>query len=172
MNPLRRSYEAKVLVVPLGEGGVATTSKLAELGLEGVQVLTEPDPVAAVTEPMGVRTWQPPTPASTEQVTLSADMVVLVAHDLADVPEQTVREVCSAGRAGGILMAAVLVAAEHWDQPAGASAMITLRQEVDMVVSVRGPRLLAALLDVLRGGARVEDHPNLDEAEDLVGAER
>lgn len=164
MNPLRRSYEARVLVVPLGAGGAKVTDELVTMGVEGVQVLTGPDPVAALTKPIGEGAWQPPSPASTAQVTESADMVVLVGHDLSDVPEGVVREVCTAAREGGDLIAAVLVAPENWRQPAGATAMVTLRQEVDMLVEVRGPKLLAALLDVLRGGARAEDYPEPVEA--------
>ncbi|MFE7223471.1 hypothetical protein ACFU7D_01680 [Nocardioides sp. NPDC057577] len=156
MNPLRRSYEARVLVVPLGPGSAQLVDELRKLGVEGVQILTGPDPVEALTEPLGEGAWAPPMPAGTSAVAESADMVVLVGSDLTEVPERVVREVCTAARDGGDLIAAVLVAPEHWQEPAGASAMITLRQEVDMLVSVRGPQLLAALLDVLRGGARTE----------------
>ena len=156
MNPLRRSYEARVLVVPLGAGSAELAGRLTTLGVDGVRVLTSPDPVAASTTPLGDGAWEPPTPASTGQVAESADMVVLVGTDLADAPVDTVREVCEAARKGGDLIAAVLVAPQNWADPAGAAAMVTLRQEVDMLVSVRGPKLLAALLDVLRGGARTE----------------
>ncbi|MFD7073282.1 hypothetical protein ACFV9G_03640 [Nocardioides sp. NPDC059952] len=156
MNPLRRSYEARVLVVPLGPGSAQLVDELRKLGVEGVQILTGPDPVEALTKPLGEGAWAPPMPAGTSAVAESADMVVLVGSDLTEVPERVVREVCTAAREGGDLIAAVLVAPEHWQEPAGASAMITLRQEVDMLVSVRGPQLLAALLDVLRGGARAE----------------
>lgn len=154
MNRLHRSYEARVLVVPLGPHSAELSDALVELGVAGVQVLTGPDPVAALTRPLGPGAWAPPSPASTGQIAESADMVVLVATDLREVPEGTVREVCEAARRGGDLIAAVLVSPEHWEEPAGAAAMITLRREVDMLVSVRGPQLLAALLDVLRGGAR------------------
>ena len=156
MNPLRRSYEARVLVVPLGAGSAALAGELSAMGVDGVRILTAPDPVAALTTPLGEAAWEPPAPASTGQVTQSADMVVLVGTDLADVPVDTVQEVCNAAREGGDLIAAVLVAPQNWQDPAGAAAMITLRQEVDMLVSVRGPKLLAALLDVLRGGPRTE----------------
>lgn len=161
MNPLRRSYEARVLVVPLGPGSAQLADDLVGLGVAGVQVLTDPDPVAALTKPLGGGAWTPPTPASTRQIAESADMVVLVATDLAEVPEKTVHDVCEAARDGGDLIAAVLVSPERWQEPAGASAMVTLRQEVDMLVSVRGPKLLAALLDVLRGGARPQDYPEM-----------
>ena len=156
MNPLRRSYEARVLVVPLGPGSTQLVDELRTLGVEGVRILSGPDPVEALTKPLGEGAWTPPMPAGTSAVAESADMVVLVGSDLTEVPEQVVREVCTAARGGGDLIAAVLVAPEHWQEPAGASAMITLRQEVDMLVTVRGPQLLAALLDVLRGGARSE----------------
>lgn len=161
MNPLRRSYEARVLVVPLGPGSAALTDGLADLGVNGVQVLTGSDPATALTKPLGVSAWAPPARATTGEVAASADMIVLVGTDLTEVPEPTVREVCAAARTGGALIAAVLVSAEHWQDPAGASAMVTLRQEVDMLVSVRGPKLLAALLDVLRGGARPQDYPQM-----------
>lgn len=163
MNPLRRSYEARVLVVPLGPGSAQLVDKLRTLGVEGVQILTGPDPVEALTKPLGEGAWAPPMPAGTSAIAESADMVVLVGTDLTEVPEPVVREVCTAAREGGDLIAAVLVAPEHWQEPAGASAMITLRQEVDMLVSVRGPKLLAALLDVLRGGARAEAYPEMTE---------
>lgn len=156
MNPLRRSYEARVLVVPLGAGSAQVAGELTALGVEGVQVLTGPDPVAALTTPLGAGAWAPPSPAGTSEITESADMLVLVATDLSDVSAELVAEVCGAGRRGGDLIAAVLVSPEHWEDPAGAAAMVTLRQEVDMLVSVRGPKLLAALLDVLRGGPRAE----------------
>lgn len=159
MNPLRRSYEARVLVVPLGPGSAQLVEELSVLGVEGVQILTGPDPVEALTKPLGEGAWAPPMPAGTSAVAASADMVVLVGTDLTEVPEPVVREVCTAAREGGDLIAAVLVAPEHWQEPAGAAAMVTLRQEVDMLVSVRGPKLLAALLDVLRGGARAEVNP-------------
>jgi hypothetical protein len=168
MNPLRRSYEARVLVVPLGAGSARVADSLTALGVDGVRLLSGPDPVAAQTEPLGEVAWEPPSPASTAEVAESADMVVLVGTDLADVSEGAVEEVCEAARGGGALVAAVLVAPENWEDPDGASAMVTLRQEVDMLVSVRGPQLLAALLDVLRGGARSEGHARLavgDEAE-------
>jgi hypothetical protein len=165
MNPLRRSYEARVLVVPLGPGSAALTDDLVDLGVAGVQVLTGSDPAAVLaqplTKPLGEGAWVPPAQASAGQVAAAADMIVLVATDLTEVPEETVREVCAAAREGGDLIAAVLVSPEHWQDPVGASAMITLRQEVDMLVSVRGPQLLAALLDVLRGGARPQDYPEM-----------
>lgn len=161
MNPLRRSYEARVLVVPLGPGSAALTDELVDLGVAGVQVLTGSDPASALTKPLGEGAWTPPTQASAGQVAASADMIVLVGTDLTEVPEGIVREVCAAAREGGDLIAAVLVSPEHWQDPVGAAAMITLRQEVDMLVSVRGPQLLAALLDVLRGGARPQDYPEM-----------
>lgn len=159
MNPLRRSYEARVLVVPLGAGSARIADSLVGLGVDGVRVLSRPDPVAAATTPLGEIAWEPPSPAGTGEIAEAADMVVLVGTDLVDVTEVTVREVCEAARRGGDLIAAVLVDPENWDDPDGAAAMVTLRQEVDMLVSVRGPKLLAALLDVLRGGARGEARP-------------
>ncbi|WP_375002756.1 hypothetical protein [Aeromicrobium sp. CTD01-1L150] len=154
MNPLRKSYEARVLVVPLGSDALELAESLGDLGVDGVQVLSHPDAELASTEVLGQDGWEPPSPANTSQVTQSADMIVLLATDMSAVAEATVREVCAAAREGGDLIAAVLVSPQHWEEPSGASAMVTLRQEVDMLISVRGPRLVAALLDVLRGGAR------------------
>lgn len=168
MNPLRRSYEARILIVPLGPGGTEITQDLSSLGVDGIQVLTEITPIEALTSPLGEGAWAPPRPASIGQLTESADMVVLVGSNLTEVPQPVVKEVCEAARQGGALVAAVLVSPQHWDQPAGASAMVTLRNEVDMLVQVRGLKLLVALLDVLRGGARAEDYPEL--AVELSGA--
>ena len=154
MNPLRRSYEARVLVVPLGADSAEMLVGLGDLGVDGVLILSHLDPEAAETQVLGNEGWDAPHPAGTVEITRSADMVVLLATDMSDVSDAAVREVCEAAREGGDLVAAVLVAPRHWDEPDGAKAMVTLRQEVDMLISVRGPRLFAALLDVLRGGPR------------------
>lgn len=154
MNPLRKSYEARVLVVPLGAGALDLVDQLGDIGVEGIQVLTSAHPELASTKRIGSRGWEPPSPATTAQVTQSADMVVLVGSDLNEVSDFTVRHVCEAAREGGCLIAAVLVRPQHWEGPLGSAAMVTLRQEVDMLISVRGPGLVAALLDVLRGGPR------------------
>lgn len=154
MNPLRRSYEARVLVVPLGHEAAELAASMAGEGLEGIRVLSSLDPEDAQTTLVGATGWQPPTPAGVPEVTTSADMVVLLGTDLADVSEEDVRLVCDAAREGGDLIAAVLVAPHNWERPTGASAMVTLRQEVDMLISVRSSSPVVALLDVLRGGAR------------------
>ena len=154
LNPLRRSYEARILVVPLDSRASDLVASLAADGVGGVQVLTAPDERAAETTPLGRDAWIPPRPAGTAEITASADMVVLVGADLASVSEILVRDVCAAGREHGDLIAAVLVSPQNWDGPDGASAMVTLRQEVDMLISVRQTSLVSALLDVLRGGAR------------------
>lgn len=159
MNPLRRSYEARVLVVPLGDEAADLASSMAAQGLEGIRVLSSLDPRDAQTTLVGPTGWQPPTPAGTPEVTTSADMVVLLGTDLADVSEEDVRLVCEAARQGGDLIAAVLVAPHNWEAPTGASAMVTLRQEADMLISVRSSSPVVALLDVLRGGARTPVGP-------------
>lgn len=153
-NPLRQSYEARVLVVPLEDLATPMVLSLGGEGVEGVRALTGPDDHEAVTEALGSQAWQPPAPASTAELARSADIVVLVGTDLATISEALVREVCGAARTDGDLVAAVLVAPQHWEEPAGATAMVTLRQEVDMLISVRSTTLVAALLDVLRGGPR------------------
>lgn len=161
LNPLRRSYEARVLVVPLDSEARELVTTLAADGVTGVQVLTMPDPRSAETTPLGSDAWVPPSPAGTAEIAAGADMVVLLGVDLAGVPEGLVHDVSAAAREHGDLIAAVLVAPQNWEDPRGASAMVTLRQEVDMLISVRGTSLVAALLDVLRGGARNTDPQTL-----------
>lgn len=161
-NPLRRSYEAKVLVVPLGSSADGLTRSLVDFGLNGVQMLTRPAPTAAGTEVLGSTGWPVPEGAGTTALAGEADMVVFVGGDLAEVPVDLVHEVCSAAQAAGRTTAAVLLNASHWDQADGSAAMKKLRQDVDMVVSVQEPKFAAALIDVLRGGARAESDEALE----------
>lgn len=162
LNPFRRSYEANVLVVPLGESGKNIVEILPELGVEGVLALSDASSIPVQTSTIGPAAWTPPQSATIQSVAGVADMVVLVGGDLSQIPRDTVREVCQAARDGGDLIAAVLVAPQSWDTQEGSHSMVTLREEVDMLVDVKGPQLLAALLDVLRGGARSQN--SLEEA--------
>jgi hypothetical protein len=154
LNPLRRSYEAKVLVVPLGSAADSLTRGLVGFGLDGMQMLTRPAATGAGTEVLGTTAWPVPSDAGTTGLASEADMVVFIGGDLAEVPVDLVHEVCTAAQEAGRTTAAVLVNASHWEQAEGSTAMKGLRQDVDMVVSVQDARFAAALLDVLRGGAR------------------
>lgn len=154
LNPLRRSYEAKVLVVPLGSSADGLTRGLVGYGLDGMQMLTRPAATGAGTEVLGATAWPVPPGAGTAGLASEADMVVFVGGDLAEVPVDLVHEVCTAAQGAGRTTAAVLVNASRWEQAEGSTAMRRLRQDVDMVVSVQDARFAAALLDVLRGGAR------------------
>ncbi|HWJ65291.1 MAG TPA: hypothetical protein VNT31_01310 [Nocardioides sp.] len=161
-NPLRRSYEAKVLVVPLGNSADALTRSLTDHGLNGVQMLTQPAQTGAGTEVLGESAWPVPAGAGTTGLASEADMIVFVGGDLAEVPVDLVHEVCTAAKEAGRTSAAVLLNASHWEQADGSAAMKVLRQDVDMVVSVQDAKYAAALIDVLRGGARAESHEQLE----------
>ncbi|MDT7725433.1 MAG: hypothetical protein QOI21_2009 [Actinomycetota bacterium] len=117
----RKSYEARVLVVPLDEASRAALPDGLEDGL------------------------------TVEQ----ADMVVLLAHDLAVVDDSAVIEVCDAARADGRLIAAVIVDAElSWHGEAARRSAVVIREAVDSVVVLRDIKLANAFVDVLRGGDR------------------
>lgn len=162
LNPLRRSYEAKVLVVPLGDSADALAHGLVEYGLDGVRLLTRPAATGAATEVLGSTAWPVPTGAGTTEVAGAADIVVFLGGDLTEVPIDLVHEVCTAALEAGRTSAAVLVNASRWEHADGSTAMRTLRRDVDMVVSVQEVKFAAALVDVLRGGARAESPEALE----------
>lgn len=163
MNPLRRSYEAKVLVIPMGSASRQLAADLAQFGLNGIRMLSTPAATRAGTEVLGEGAWSVPESAGVNEIVEAADMVVLLGADLTEVPVELVHEVGRIVQAHGLLSAAVLVNASHWQQAEGSTAMIALRQNVDMVVSVQDARLAAALVDVLRGGSRPEAGRTLSE---------
>jgi hypothetical protein len=163
MNPLRRSYEARVLLIPLGPSGVRTANEMARAGLEGV-VMATVDASAprqngqgafVSSRPLGASGWrEPATSEPLHHVVLDADIVVLLASDLSDVSAALCEEAAAAAARSGALTAAVVVGSGPCDTPAEGTGMVALRRAVDMLVVVKGLHLAAPFLDVLRGGAR------------------
>jgi hypothetical protein len=165
MNQLRRSYEARVLLIPLGPSGLHTAEEMARGGLDGL-VMAMVDPsvsqpngqgVVTASRPLGAHGWREPSPGEPlHHLVFDADIVVLLASDLSDVSAALCEEAAAMATQSGALTAAVVVGSADWDTPAGSSGMVALRQSVDMLVVVKGLQLAAPFLDVLRGGARPE----------------
>jgi hypothetical protein len=160
MTGPRRSYEARVLLVPLGASAVDLAAQMARAGLDGLVTAVvldgAPDdgPLVVGCRPLSERGWRPTADVPLSEVVAEADMVVLLAADLAQVDARTCREAAQAARTAGRLMAALVVGAEHGDTPSGNSALAVLREAVDTLVAVRSLRLAAPFLDGLRGGPR------------------
>jgi hypothetical protein len=159
----RRSYEARVLLVPLGPAAVAAELPMLDAGLGGVMTVRgiQPSTAAQPASPrlavmaLGEHGWRAPgADLSVELLVEDADMVVLLAADLAEVSPELCAAVAGAARADGALVAGLVVGRAGWGSPRGSTAMAALREAADMLVMVRGPQLAAAFLDVLRGGAR------------------
>jgi hypothetical protein len=157
MNTARRFYEARVLIVPHGPSALAAESEMRELGLDGVMTVGPPagDSPDLRVRPIATRGWTRQVAVGTvgEAVT-GADIVVLLAADLAEVDATVCHIAAAAARESGALIAALVVRPDGTDTAAGNTAMAALRAAVDMLVIVRGPELAAAFLDVLRGGQR------------------
>ncbi len=156
MNRLRRSYEARVLLVPLGAHAGHLSFAMAEAGLEGVQTLKRTHQENYAVQPLAGHGWGD-TAGSVEsaaEVVAAADMVVLLASDLSEVCLATCEEVSRAANDNGVLMAALIVGGEQSDTPGANTAMASLREAVDMLVVVRSLRLATPFIDVLRGGPR------------------
>jgi hypothetical protein len=155
MNSPRRSYEARVLLVPLGPDAARLAGEMADGGLDGVVTLTPGSQDGYDVRPVGGHGWlSTASGRAVDDVVPEADMVVLLASDLAEVPAATCLEVSRSAQDSGVLIAALVVGSRHWDTTEGNSAMVALRESVDMLVVVRSLRLAAPFLDVLRGGAR------------------
>lgn len=134
MKSNRRYYEAQVLVVPIGHGASTALETMKAGGLTGV---IEPDDLGAVREG-----------------TTRADVVVFLLASLSAYEERYVATITELGRGAGNLVAALTI---DIDDPTSASeraAMEHLREQVDVLVSVRAPRMAAEFLDVIRGGQR------------------
>lgn len=150
----------------MGASGRQTAADLHRLGLEGVMTLTG-QPLAPAAgdrqprpplepQPLGAHGWTPPPePArAVGDLVAQADMLVLVAADLRQVPGQLAATLADAARDHGGLIAALVVGRGAEEAPDAQPGMTALREAADMVVTVRGPELAAAFLDVLRGGFR------------------
>jgi hypothetical protein len=82
-------------------------------------------------------------------------MVILLVHNLADIDDGAVIDVCDAARAEGRLIAAVIVDAElSWHGASAQRSAVIVREAVDSVVVLRDITLANAFIDVLRGGDR------------------
>jgi hypothetical protein len=163
LNSARRSYEARVLLVPLGADAVRAQVAMLERGLDGLMTVrgvtastgADGDVPRLGSVPLGRHGWRPAADdLGVADLVDTADMVVLLATDLAEVPGPLCLDLAEAARAGGSLIAALVVGSRNWDTPLGNTAMATLRQAVDMLVVLRGTELAAHFLDVLRGGPR------------------
>ncbi|HCA87728.1 MAG TPA: hypothetical protein DEQ61_21025 [Streptomyces sp.] len=163
MNTTRRSYEAQVLLVPLGPDAARTQETFAAQGLDGVMTVlgvtaataADGSRVALGSAPVGNLGWRPAAGnLDAPGLVDDADMVVLLATDLAEVPAALCHAVAGAARDRGALIATLVIGSANWDTPRGSTAMAALRGATDMLVVVRGAGLAVSFLDVLRGGAR------------------
>lgn len=158
MNKLRRSYEARVLLVPLGASAERLVAEMASEGLDGIECLFVGEDFNRV-RPLAARGWwNDGGEADPAHVVAAADMAVLLARDLTEASPVVCHQISAAAEAHGVLIAALLVGSDHGaesaDSFAGDNAMVALRESTDMLVTVRSLRLATPFLDVLRGGAR------------------
>jgi hypothetical protein len=151
--PKRLSYEARILVVPLGGSGHSLVEAMAAGSLTNIRIVTDAGQSAASVRDIhaGAGTEITETVAD---LAASADMMILLGSDLPQVPAGFVATLARAARAHGVLLAGVLVDQQNWEATEGAEAMAVLRRELDMLVSVREVGLAAAFIDVLKGGRR------------------
>jgi hypothetical protein len=163
LNSARRSYEARVLVVPLGHDAGRAQATMVRQGLHGLMTVrgvtastgADGDVSRLGSVPLGEHGWRPAADElSVTDLVDTADVMVLLATDLAEVPARLCLDLAAAARANGSLIAGLVVGSQTWDAPEGNTAMAVLRQAVDMLVVVRGTDLAAHFLDVLRGGPR------------------
>ncbi|GLZ06597.1 hypothetical protein Acsp03_40630 [Actinomadura sp. NBRC 104412] len=172
MDPARRVYEARVLIIPHGPSALAAEAEMRELGLDGVMSLHPGDDAHGSAglrvRPLSNDGWARPAPVDrVGDAVAGADIVVLFAADLAEVDTAACHAAADAARAEGALIAALIVRPDATGGTAadttggatdgtmgGTAAMAALRAAADMVVIVRGPGSASAFLDVLRGGRR------------------
>lgn len=155
VSRMRHYYEARVLLVPQGRSAVDVAATMRELGLDGVLTATEAAGGGFDVRPLGDHGWASPSRVdSATEAVAGADIVILLATDLAEVHGDVCAEVAETARRDGGLVAALVVGAVGQDTPGGDGAMATLRAAVDMLVVVRGLGLAASFVDVLRGGRR------------------
>ncbi|HEY4616380.1 MAG TPA: hypothetical protein VIG75_13045 [Citricoccus sp.] len=154
----RKSYEARVLVIPLGPNASTALREVAAAGVDGVMTLV-PDPDAMgffhTLAPLATHGWaEQRSGVTVEECVGDADMVVLFATDVAEVSVQTCELASRAAQEHGTLIAALVMTPDTWDTEAGREGIVSVREGVDMVVLVHGPTMAGPFLDVLRGGAR------------------
>lgn len=151
--PKRLSYEARILVVPLGASGLSLVEAMAAGSLTNIRIVTDAGQSAAsvrdIHDAAGTEFTE-----TVADLAASADMMILLGSDLPQVPADFVATVARTARANGVLLAGVLVDQQNWEAAEGADAMAVLRRELDMLVSVREVGLATAFIDVLKGGRR------------------
>ena len=155
----RQSYEATVLLIPLDAAARGWTHEHRG-DLEGITV-ADHDLLSAH------RQFHPqPMPASGEGTAVSspldhavhdADVVVVLTHDMTSVDGCSVVQIGDAARSTGKLLGAVVVSpGARWSEPTAHRTATTLREAADNVIILKDSRLVAAFVQVLRGGARDE----------------
>lgn len=163
-TPKRASYEARILVVPLGASGADLVDTMVAGGLTSVRIAADAENattyVRDINDAPGTEIRE-----TIADVAASSDMMVLLGQNLPEVPLQFAATMADAARANGLLLAGVLVDPQEWESPMGAETMAGLRRELDMLVSVKEASLATSLVDVLKGGRRkpiVETEPSVD----------
>ncbi|MEU1173513.1 hypothetical protein [Streptomyces microflavus] len=163
MNPARRSYEARVLLVPLGSGAAEVADGFVVRGLggmmtaRGVTAATAADgsAIALRSVPLGGSGRRSVARGlDAARLVDDADMVVLLAVEPSEVSTALCRRLAEAARAGGAPITALVVGSGGWDAPRAGASMAALREAADVLVAVREAPLAASFLDVLRGGSR------------------
>ncbi|RVW01969.1 hypothetical protein [Rhodococcus xishaensis] len=152
-SPRRVSYEARILLVPLGSSGLSTVEQMASAGLTGVRVVTEQGASSVAVRAIDA------TDESTESLddlVAASDMVILIGSRLPEVPVRFASAMADSARRSGNLLAGVLVDQQDWESSLGAEALAVLRMELDMLVSISQVSMATAFIDVLKGGYRTE----------------
>nr|WP_255257831.1 hypothetical protein [Arthrobacter sp.]AXV46640.1 hypothetical protein pA58H3_p25 [Arthrobacter sp.] len=150
----RAYYKARILLVPLGPSGTTLVAEMAEAGLCQVRLATPAD------HPDGVLIRDidaPDTAFSTETISdlaAATDMMVFLGSRLEEIHDTFLETMATAARNQGTLLAGVLVGVGGWDSEPGATSMVVLRREVDMLVTVRKSDLARDFIEVLKGGTR------------------
>ncbi|MGO4856867.1 hypothetical protein [Arthrobacter sp. 2MCAF14] len=152
-TPTRLSYQARILVVPLGASGNALVQSMAAGGLTNMRIVADAGQSAASVRDIRAAVGSEIT-ETVADLAASADMMVLLGSDLTQVPSAFVATLAKAARANGLLLAGVLVDQQNWESARGAYALTVLRRELDMLVFVREVGLATAFIDVLKGGRR------------------
>ncbi|MEW1821478.1 hypothetical protein AB0323_11905 [Arthrobacter sp. NPDC080031] len=152
-TPTRLSYEARILVVPLGASGDDLVQTMAAGGPTNVRIVADAGQSAASVRDIRAAVGSEVT-ETVADLAASADMMILLGSDLTQLPSAFVATLAKAARANGVLLAGVLVDQQNWESARGAYALTVLRRELDMLVSVRDVGLATAFIDVLKGGRR------------------
>lgn len=136
----RRSYEAAILLVPLDPQARAALNGQPAAALDGITVA----PPERAGSPDG----------RLDQAARRADVVVLLAYDLAAVdPAVVARLDRAAHRAGASVGAVVISPDRRWSAPAAQRGAVTLREAADTVLVLGDLALAMAFVQVLRGGS-------------------